>query len=131
MSTIRFTSLDKVLNRQAVEVKRPSGRISEYYGQNVFNDEAMRKYLSEEAYLSVMAAIRSGNKIDRNVAEQVASSMKAWAIGKGCTHFTHWFQPLTGLTAEKHDTFFIPTENGKGMENFTGDALVQQEPDAS
>ena len=131
MSVVRFNSIEKVLNRKPVEVNVPSGRISDYYGTNVFNDEAMRKYLSEEGYLSIMSAIRSGNKIERTVADQVASSMKSWAISKGATHFTHWFQPLTGLTAEKHDTFFVPTENGKGMENFNGSALVQQEPDAS
>ena len=91
----------------------------------------MKKYLSEEAYLSVKASMRSGQKIDRKIADQVASSMKAWAMSKGATHFTHWFQPLTGATAEKHDSFFVPTEGGKGLENFSGNALAQQEPDAS
>ena len=131
MAGNRFKSIDKALSRTPVEVKTPSGRISDYYGSNVFNDDAMRKYLSEEAYLSVKSAIQSGSKIDLAMADQVAASMKSWAISKGATHFTHWFQPLTGLTAEKHDTFFIPTENGKGVESFTGKALVQQEPDAS
>lgn len=130
-SSIRFKSIEKASSRAAINVSRPAGRISEYFGMNVFNNEAMRKYMSEEAYLSVMSAIKAGTKIERGIADQVASSMKAWAIAKGATHFTHWFQPLTGLTAEKHDTFFTPTEDGRGIENFNGDALVQQEPDAS
>lgn len=127
----RFSAVEKASNRLMVGVSAPAGRISEYFGQNAFNTEAMRKYMSEEAYLSVMLAVKSGTKIDRAVADQVASSMKSWAINKGATHFTHWFQPLTGLTAEKHDTFFTPTADGRGIENFNGDALVQQEPDAS
>lgn len=131
MSSIRFKSIDKVINRDAIDLKLPEGKISDYFGTNVFNEEAMKKYLSEEAYFSVMTAIETGSKIDRNIAQQVASSMKAWALSKGATHFTHWFQPLNGSTAEKHDTFFTPTEGGKGLENFNGEALVQQEPDAS
>jgi glutamine synthetase len=131
MSSIRFNAIHQVLNREQKKVSIPSNRISDYYGTNVFNEEAKRKYLSEEAFLSVMSAIETGSKIDRNIADQVASSMKAWAINKGATHFTHWFQPLNGSTAEKHDTFFIPSKGGKGIENFNGDALVQQEPDAS
>jgi glutamine synthetase len=131
MSSIRIKAIESVQNRGRVDVKLPSARISEYFGSNVFNDEAMRKYLSEEAYLSVKASIESGNKIDRKMADQIASSLKAWATAKGATHYCHWFQPLTGLTAEKHDTFFSPTGGGKGIENFNGDALVQQEPDAS
>ncbi|MEZ5013952.1 MAG: glutamine synthetase III [Chitinophagales bacterium] len=131
MSTSRIAALELVLNRKTVEVKLPGGRISEYYGSNVFNDDVMRKHLSEEAYYSVKSSIQTGEKIDRKVADQVAASMKAWAISKGATHFTHWFQPLTGATAEKHDSFFVPTDHGKGIETFTGNSLVQQEPDAS
>jgi glutamine synthetase len=112
-------------------VKPPSDKISDYFSSNVFHEGAMKKHMSEEAYLSVKASIRSSKKIDRKIADQVASSMKAWAMSKGATHYTHWFQPLTGSTAEKHDSFFIPTEGGKGIENFTGNSLVQQEPDAS
>jgi len=96
----------------------------------VFNEEAMKNYLSEEAFLSVMSSIEQGTKIDRKVADQVASSMKAWAIEKGATHYTHWFQPLTGLTAEKHDSFFVPN-GANGIEVFDSNSLVQQEPDAS
>jgi glutamine synthetase len=131
MINIRMNALDTAQKRERIDVKLPSNRISEYFGSNVFNDEAMRKYLSEEAYLSVKASIESGNKIDRKMADQIAASLKEWAIAKGATHFCHWFQPLTGLTAEKHDTFFTPTGGGKGIEHFNGDALVQQEPDAS
>ena len=133
MSAIRFTSIENVLNRLPIEIKRPSERVSEFFRENVFDHEAMKKHLPEDAYFAVMNAIGSGQKIDRAIADQVALSMKAWAIGKGATHFTHWFQPLTGATAEKHDTFFVPGINGdgKGMESFTGSALVQQEPDAS
>lgn len=133
MSEIRFSSIENVLNRAPVEVKRPSERISDFFRENVFDHDAMKKHLPEDAFISVMTAIGSGQKIDRGIADQVALSMKSWAIDKGATHFTHWFQPLTGSTAEKHDTFFIPGSNGdgKGMESFTGSALVQQEPDAS
>jgi glutamine synthetase len=131
MSSIRFQSIETVLQRTGVRVELPSNRISEFFGSNVFNEETMRKFLSEDAYLSVMASINSGETIDRKVADQVASAMKEWAISKGATSFTHWFQPLTGATAEKHDTFFTPSGHGKGIENFNGDALIQQEPDAS
>lgn len=127
---MRFNSIEAVMNRPKVEVNPPKQRISEYFGTNVFGDSAMRKYLSEEAYLSVKASIESGQKIDRAMADQIASSMQAWALDKGATHYTHWFQPLTGATAEKHDTFFS-FENNKGIEIFSGAALVQQEPDAS
>ena len=131
MENLRFSSISSVLKRKKINIQIPAMRISEYFGQNVFNNESMRKYLSLEAYLSVKTSIETGNKIDRNIADQVAASMQAWAIGKGATHFSHWFQPLTGATAEKHDTFFKPTEGGRGIENFNGDALVQQEPDAA
>lgn len=97
--------MEQVLNREAIEVKVPSTKISDYYGSNVFSEEIMRKHLSEEAYFSVKASIQHGQKIDRKIADQVAASMKAWAMSKGATHYTHWFQPLTGTTAEKHDSF--------------------------
>ncbi len=131
MENLRFQAIQTVLNRQRMEVQLPAQRISEYFGSNVFNDEAMRKYLSAEAYQSIKDSIETGSKIQRGIADQVAASMQAWAISKGATHFTHWFQPLTGATAEKHDTFFTLTEGGKGIESFNGDALVQQESDAS
>jgi len=128
---MRFQSLETVLGRDRIQVKPPSDKISDYFSANVYHESAMKKHMSEEAYLSVKASIRSGQKIDRKIADQVASSMKAWAMAKGATHYTHWFQPLTGSTAEKHDSFFIPTDGGKGIEHFSGNALVQQEPDAS
>jgi glutamine synthetase len=118
------------MNRETVDVNVPKQRASEFFQSNVFTDEAMRKYLSEEAYLSVKASIEKGEKIDRTVADQVASSLQAWALDKGASHYTHWFQPLTGATAEKHDGFFS-LEGNRGIESFSGGALVQQEPDAS
>ena len=105
--------------------------IASYFGENVFNDEAMKKYLPEAAYLSVKAAIQSGQKLTREVADEIANGMKKWSEEKGCTHFAHWFQPLTGKTAEKHDSFFTLTHDGRVIEEFTGSALVQQEPDGS
>ena len=131
MTSNRTNAMEQVLNRRVVEVKLPSTRISEYYGSSVFSEDVMRKHLSEEAYYSVKTSIQLGQKIDRKIADQVAASMKSWAMSKGATHFTHWFQPLTGATAEKHDSFFTPSETGKGMETFSGGSLVQQEPDAS
>jgi glutamine synthetase len=105
--------------------------IASYFGENVFNDEAMKKYLPEKAYLSVKAAVQSGQKLTRDVADEVANGMKKWSEEKGCTHFAHWFQPLTGKTAEKHDSFFTLTHDGRVIEEFSGSALVQQEPDGS
>ncbi|MCB0400456.1 MAG: glutamine synthetase III, partial [Flavobacteriales bacterium] len=97
----------------------------------VFTQETMREYLPKDAYKSVMSSIDKGTRIDRDIANQVASSMKDWALTKGATHFTHWFQPLTGTTAEKHDSFFSPISGGRAIEKFDGENLVQQEPDAS
>ncbi len=131
MLTLRFKALDTVQARETVSVIPPSDKISDYFNSNVFNDAAMLQFLSKEAYKAVSNAIRNGEKIDRNVADQVASGMKAWAMSKGVSHYTHWFQPLTGATAEKHDSFFEPTEDGRSVEKFSGSALVQQEPDAS
>src|SRR3546814_958908 len=91
----------------------------------------MWEVLSKEAFKSVKDAIEQGTPVDREMADQIASGMKAWAISKGATHYTHWFQPLTGLTAEKHDTFFESSPDGSGLEKFTGESLAQQEPDAS
>lgn len=106
-------------------------RPSAYFGELTFNKAAMSDYLSREAYKSVQAAIEQGIKIERRIADQIASGMKSWAISKGATHFSHWFHPLTGATAEKHDAFITLLEDGKAIENFTGNELVQQEPDAS
>ncbi|MCY7410953.1 MAG: glutamine synthetase III [Chitinophagales bacterium] len=113
------------------EPKHEAHKVSDIFAENVFTEHAMKTYLSEDAYYSVMTAIKTGTKIDRKIADQVASAMKSWAVSKGATHFTHWFQPLTGTTAEKHDAFFQITGNGKGIEIFDSNMLVQQEPDAS
>ena len=107
-----------------------NGPISPYFGQNVFALDTMRKYMSEAAFKSVLEARETGNKIDRVMAEEIASGMKTWAIERGATHYTHLFQPLTGATAEKHEAF-ISVKDGKPLERFGGSALVQQEPDAS
>lgn len=130
MSTIRFNALKETLNRTPIEIKE-GGRKSEAFGKNVFNEYAMRQHMTKDAYQSVMNAIEFGTKIDRKIADQVASAMKDWALSKEATHYTHWFQPLTGATAEKHDAFFETIGNGRAMEKFGGGELVQQEPDAS
>ena len=104
---------------------------SERFGQSVFNEDRMRRYLTGLAFNSVKEASYSGTKIDRKIADQVAEGMKAWAMTMGATHYTHWFQPLTGSTAEKHDAFFEILPDGRAMEKFGGSQLVQQEPDAS
>src|SRR6476469_7217855 len=131
MSTIRFQALQTVLTRTIPEVKQPSTKISDYYGSNVFDKSKMQDYLPKETFKAVLSSIESGSAISREIAEQISSAMKAWAMSKGVTHYTHWFQPLTGTTAEKHDSFFEPTAEGTAIERFSGDALVQQEPDAS
>ena len=131
MSTIRFQALQAVLGRTIPEVKPPSTKISDFYGANVFDKVKMKAFMSKEAYQAIAEAVESGTPIERNIAEHIASAMKSWAMSKGVTHYTHWFQPLTGNTAEKHDSFFEPDSNGMAVEKFSGDALVQQEPDAS
>src|SRR6185436_18848474 len=131
MTTLRMQSIEKLKVPLLMEQKHPSRKVSDLFAENVFTEQAMKSYLSEDAFISVMTAIRTGQKIDRKIADQVASAMKSWAMQKGATHFTHWFQPLTGGTAEKHDTFFQLTGTGKGIEACDSNALVQQEPDAS
>lgn len=131
MENFRFNALKETLDRQVVPVSYPSNKISDYFGSMVFNITVMREYLTKEAFKSVESAIDKGVRIDRKVADQVASAMKAWAIEKGATHYTHWFHPLTGTTAEKHDAFINPAAGGKALEEFQGNELIQQEPDAS
>jgi len=131
MANLRKSALQAVMNRQVTKPSLSGNKVSEYYGQNVFTDAAMRDFLSDEAYKAVKEAVRNGTKISRETADAVASGMKAWAMSKGAISYTHWFQPLTGLTAEKHDLFFMPKGDGTGIEVFSADALVQQEPDAS
>ena len=130
MSLLRFKALETAYNRQPEPVSAPTGKISDYFGQNVFDKNTMQKFLSKESFKQVLEAVESGHQIERKVAEQVATAMMAWAISKGATHYTHWFQPLTGTTAEKHDSFF-ELADGRPIENFSSSALVQQEPDAS
>ncbi len=130
MSTLRFQALNETLGRRPVSVSEPNRR-SEIFGDNVFNENAMRQYLTKESFKSVQEAVLKGTKIDRSVADQISTGMKEWAIAKGATHYTHWFQPLTGATAEKHDAFFETIEGGQAIEKFGGGQLVQQEPDAS
>ncbi len=130
MSKIRFNAISKSQERPRITIEE-KGRRSELFGLNVFNEEKMLQYLTKDALDSVHSAIFSGSKIDRKIADQVAESMKAWAISMGATHYTHWFQPLTGATAEKHDAFFDLLPDGRALEKFGGGQLVQQEPDAS
>ncbi len=131
MGTLRFKALEQVISRHPLDVQPPSGKTSEYFAINVFNKKKMQEYLSQEAFDSVMQAIDKGTKVDRKVSSQISSGMKAWAIDRGATHYTHWFHPLTGATAEKHDAFFEPASDASVIENFDGGKLVQQEPDAS
>lgn len=130
MSTLRFQALKETMSRKPLKVEEP-GRRSDIYASNVFNETVMRQFLTKEAYNNVIEAMKKGKKIDRTVADHISTGMKEWAISKGVTHYTHWFQPLTGTTAEKHDSFFEPLGEGHAIEKFGGGQLVQQEPDAS
>jgi len=128
MATLRHEALKMVQNRERVTTVAPSSKISDYFGSQVFTLAEMKESLAPSVYSKISNAIEKGGKIDKNTADEVASAVKTWALSKGVTHYTHWFQPLTGSTAEKHDTFF---DANAGIEKFKGSALVQQEPDAS
>ena len=130
MSTLRFHAIKESLTYRPIHITENERR-SALFGKNVFNENTMRQYLTKSAFKGVMSAISHGKKIDRTIADQIASSMKDWALSKGATHYTHWFQPLTGTTAEKHDAFFETIGDGMAIEKFDGNQLVQQEPDAS
>ena len=130
MSTLRFHALKQSLDRLPIPITAEVKQ-SDIFGANVFGFKTMRQFLTKEAFNSLMRAIDKGDKINRSIADQIASSMKDWAMAKGVTHYTHWFQPLTGATAEKHDAFFETVGNGEALERFEGNQLVQQEPDAS
>ena len=130
MSNFRSSHIFEAYNRKPLEVTIPQPKISDFFASNVFTKEVMKKYLEENIYNEVLHSIDSNKKIDRKIADYVANAMRMWAMELGATHFTHWFQPLTGLTAEKHDSFFVAM-HGSGLEKFEGSALVQQEPDAS
>ena len=129
--SLRFQAINNLSN-EPLEVKvEGSSRITAIFGENVFTLKTAREFLNDEAYKSLFASKKGSKKIDRAVANQIANGIKAWAEGKGVTHFTHWFQPLTGTTAEKHDSFFTIKSDGTAIEEFDGAALIQQEPDAS
>ncbi len=130
-STQRLRALDIIAERELKDPVLTDKKISDYFGSDVFSKEQMRQYLPKDVYDSVIAAIDGGRRIDRKIANQVALGMKAWAMERGATHYTHWFQPLNDSTAEKHDAFFEPIWGGGSFETFRGDLLVQQEPDAS
>jgi glutamine synthetase len=131
MAELRFSALREVFNREPIPVKTPSPLISDYFGVNVFDLLKMEHYLSKEAYKVVKRAINEGKSLSRPEADLVATGIKAWAIEKGATHYTHWFHPLTDGTAEKHDGFLETGDFGKVVEKFSGEVLVQSEPDAS
>ncbi|MDR3283322.1 MAG: glutamine synthetase III [Candidatus Methanoplasma sp.] len=131
MVNSRFKAVDDAVRKTPVAAVPPAGETSGYYGSKVFNREAMRKYLSEATRRKIYETIERGATLDKSVAEHVAAGMKRWAMDLGATHYTHWFQPLTGGTAEKHDSFTDPRGRGAAVENFSGDLLCQQEPDAS
>lgn len=131
MASFRFKALEDVLDRKPVHIDTPAVKISDYFSKRVFVMDKMREYLAADALQSVNESMTTGKRIPRAVADQVAAAMKDWAISMGATHYTHWFQPLTGSTAEKHDSFFAPIGGGRSIEKFAGALLSQQEPDAS
>ena len=131
MATLRFKALDEISRRELIETKLSDQKISGYFGADVFDRETMRQYIAKDAYESLCNAIDEGRRIDRKFANQIAQGMKTWAMERGATHYSHWFQPLNDSTAEKHDAFFEPMQGGGSFETFKGELLVQQEPDAS
>lgn len=131
MAELRFSALRELFGRKPVEVDLPDESVSEYFAVNVFDTSKMESYLTREAFRAVRTAIDEGTPITRQIADQVATGLRAWAMEKGVTHYTHWFHPLTDATAEKHDSFLVRGEKGYMIESFSGEVLVQQEPDAS
>jgi glutamine synthetase len=131
MQSLRFKAIDNLTSAKVdVKVISPT-KVTTAFGENVFTTKVAREYLSEDAFKSLQNSIKSGQKIDRSVANQISAGMRHWAQSKGVTHYTHWFQPLTGSSAEKHDSFFTLKTDGTPIEEFDGNALAQQEPDAS
>jgi glutamine synthetase len=128
MAHLRFKALEHVQNRPKIVAKAPSNKISDYFGELTFGLDQMQKTLSPDVFDRVQGAIRNREQIDESTAEAIAATVRVWAMGHGATHYTHWFQPLTGATAEKHDSFYDPRA---GLEQLKGNELVQQEPDAS
>jgi glutamine synthetase len=131
MSNLRQAAIEQINNRTADIRDYGTNKITDIFASNVFSGKVVREYLSDAAYKSLSHSIKNGSKIDRAMADQISSGLKAWAMDRGVTHFTHWFQPLTGTTAEKHDSFFTLKSDGSALELFDADALIQQEPDAS
>ena len=131
MTNLRFKVVEEAYKKKPLDVKVPTERPCEYFGKKVFNREKMYKYLPKDVYEKMIDVIDNGARLDRNVADAVAAGMKQWATENGVTHYTHWFQPLTEGTAEKHDSFIEHDGKGGMVEEFTGKLLVQQEPDAS
>lgn len=130
-SNLRFQVVGEAFKKKALDVEAPKDRPSEYFGKNVFNRAKMYKYLPTDVYAKLIDVIDNGTRLDRSFANEVAAGMKQWALENGVTHYTHWFQPLTEGTAEKHDAFVEHDGKGGMIERFTGKLLVQQEPDAS
>ncbi len=134
MSITRFSALDILNNRSNLDLsvpEMPTENIASFFGENVFNEKAMKEYMPEKEFLNLMATIQGGTKLTKDVAEVVADAMKRWAMDRGVTHYAHWFQPWTGKSAEKHDSFFNLTPDGKIVEEFGAGSLLQQEPDGS
>ncbi len=131
MNNLRFQVVEEAFKKRAVEVKTPNERPSQYFGKYVFNKQKMFRYLPSDIYEKMIDVIDNGARLDRSIADAVADGMKRWAMEMGVTHYTHWFQPLTEGTAEKHDAFVEHDGKGGMIETFSGKLLVQQEPDAS
>ncbi|QBQ41136.1 glutamine synthetase III family protein [Sphingobacterium psychroaquaticum] len=132
MSSLRFKATESAGSRLLDEAEKVETlKATAIYAKNVFTIAKMKDYLSKSTYKELVQRIETGSQISREIAEHIAQAMKIWSIANGATHYTHWFQPLTGTTAEKHDAFFEPDDNGEAIEKFSGDSLVQQEPDAS
>ncbi len=131
MNSLRFTAVENIAKNAITNDVKASEKVTDIFNENVFTLKIARHYLSDDAYKSLLASTMGGKKIDRAMGNNIANGMKAWAEEKGVTHFTHWFQPLTGLSAEKHDSFFTLKGDGTPIQEFEGAALIQQEPDAS
>ena len=131
MQSLRLNALHELFSNGNNKEVPASKKITGYFGENVFDLKKAREFLSDEAYKSLLSSVKNQTKIDRRMGDQISSALKSWAESKNVTHYTHWFQPLTGATAEKHDSFFTLKSDGSAIEEFDGAALIQQEPDAS
>jgi glutamine synthetase len=132
MGNFRFLSIELATNRKNNnDILQTKEKISDIFGELTFDRKSMQQYLSKIAFQKVLNAVEKGEKIEREIADEIASGMKSWALSMGATHYTHWFQPLTGYSAEKHDSFFTLDKQNRAIEYFDGSSLVQQEPDAS